>query len=284
MPAAQDETRTARPKEGTVADKPAALILAALGRAAAAPDGLPLFAAKAAGLFPATAPGKQAAQRCRDEGWLDVRTPAAEPPPDVGANGAAVLTRKKTKTPPETACLTEKGLAWLLDQGSPRAVLEDFVRVLEARQAQAADLLAAVRRLQAGFDALKANAEKVLARAAAPAAGPGESLLDRFLRFRGEAAAAPAPDADLGAAVLARLGQWGGGASEDCPLPELYRQVRAAAPAATVGAFHDALRRLHEAGRVYLHPWTGPLYELPEPPYALLVGHEVAYYASLRQG
>jgi len=30
-------------------------------------------------------------------------------------------------------------------------------------------------------------------------------------------------------------------------------------------------------------PWTGPLYDLPEPHFALLVGHEVAYYASSRR-
>ena len=40
---------------------------------------------------------------------------------------------------------------------------------------------------------------------------------------------------------------------------------------------------LHETSQVYLHPWTGPLYDIPEPPYALLVGHEVAYYASVRK-
>src|SRR5207248_1963500 len=84
--------------------------------------------------------------------------------------------------------------------------------------------------------------------------------------------------------VLARLGGWqGAGACEDCPLPELYRRVSADDPALTVGRFHDALRQLHEAGQVYLHPWTGPLYDIPEPPYALLVGHEVAYYASVRR-
>ena len=50
----------------------------------------------------------------------------------------------------------------------------------------------------------------------------------------------------------------------------------------TVGRFHDALRQLYEMNRVYLHPWTGPLYEIPEPLYALLAGHEIAYYASPR--
>jgi hypothetical protein len=179
------------------------------------------------------------------------------------------------------AALTEKGLAWLLEQASPRPVLEDFVRVLEARQAQAAELLAGVRRLQAGLDGLRGAAEKVLARVAAPAAGGGESLLGRFQRFHGEAG----PGADVESVVLARLAEWqAAGASEDCPLPDLYRAARAASPGVSVGGFHDALRRLHDAGRVYLHPWTGPLYDLPEPPYALLVGHEIAYYASARQG
>jgi hypothetical protein len=72
-------------------------------------------------------------------------------------------------------------------------------------------------------------------------------------------------------------------AAEDCPLPELYQQARQAAEGLTIGGFHDGLRRLHDAGLIYLHPWTGPLYALPEPPFALLVGHEIAYYASPRR-
>jgi hypothetical protein len=50
----------------------------------------------------------------------------------------------------------------------------------------------------------------------------------------------------------------------------------------SIGQFHDVLRRLHERDQVYLHPWTGPLYAMPEPQVALLVGHEIAYYASIR--
>ena len=54
-------------------------------------------------------------------------------------------------------------------------------------------------------------------------------------------------------------------------------------PGVTIGEFQDALRRLHDLGKIYLHPWTGPLYDIPEPSYALLVGHEIAYYASIRK-
>ena len=91
----------------------------------------------------------------------------------------------------------------------------------------------------------------------------------------------PEPDADLAPAILARLAGWSG--PTDCTLPELYRSLSGAGTPPTIGAFHDALRRLYDDGSVALHSWTGPLYALPEPAYALLVGHGVMYYASTRQ-
>ena len=82
--------------------------------------------------------------------------------------------------------------------------------------------------------------------------------------------------------LLEALDRWQrGNALGDCPLPVLYRSIKAESPWMTIGRFHDSLRGLHENRRVHLHPWTGPLHELPEPTYALLVGHEVAYYASV---
>jgi hypothetical protein len=88
---------------------------------------------------------------------------------------------------------------------------------------------------------------------------------------------------DAGRAIRVTLEAWHRcGALGDCPLPELFRRLRDALPSLTIGQFHDRLRLLHHEGAIYLHPWTGPLYELPEPAIALLVGHEIAYYASLR--
>jgi hypothetical protein len=87
---------------------------------------------------------------------------------------------------------------------------------------------------------------------------------------------------DLGPAILARLADWSGAAGEDCPLPELYRALSILDAPPSIGEFHDCLRKLHADGTVYLHPWTGPLYALPEPAYALLAGHNIAYYASQR--
>jgi len=234
-----------------MADKSTQMILDALGRAVAEPAGVPLHGSKAApGLFPTTAPGKQAAQRCKDEGFLQVTHTELG-----GTRGKGVQ---------EICALTDKGLAHLLSQVSPKQVLEDFVRALEARQNQVGDLVAAAQRTESSFHMLKANAEKVLHQVQAASS---------------ESATAPG----WARTVLDHLARWQAArASEDCPLPELYHKAREAAPTLTIGAFHDCLRRLHDQEQIYLHPWTGPLCEMPAPPYALLVGHEIAYYASRR--
>jgi hypothetical protein len=88
------------------------------------------------------------------------------------------------------------------------------------------------------------------------------------------------PSTDLAPALLAHLADHHG--PTDCTLPELFRALASDGPAPSIGAFHDCLRELHADGAVALHSWTGPLYALPEPQFALLVGHGIAYYASLR--
>ena len=72
-----------------------------------APDGLPLYASKAApGLFPATAAARTAAERACADGLLRVVAPDPKGKSDVVA-------------------VTDKGRAFLLEQSSPRQVLED---------------------------------------------------------------------------------------------------------------------------------------------------------------
>lgn len=233
------------------------VVLDALTRAVAGPDGLPLYASKAVGgLFTATASARKAAQQCKDEGWLRV-----------------VRTESRGKSSHEVCALTEKGLAYLLDQVDTRPILQELVRAIEERQAQLAELIDRTQQAQAGIDVLKSVAEQTLQRLQPPRLN------------------APAPTsnghggnhADASAVILAALTRWQTSrAMEDCPLVDLYQQAREEIPALTIGQFHDALRGLHEQQRIYLHPWTGPLYELPEPAFALLAGHEVAYYASKR--
>jgi hypothetical protein len=243
-----------------MADKLTPLMLDALGRAVAQPAGLPLHGGKgAAGLFPLSTLARQAAQRCKDEGLLHL-----------------VRTETKGKTAQEICALTEKGLAYLLSQVNPKQVLEDLVRALEARQGQVGELVATAQKTQESIEALRGIVARVL---------------DQLQHSAGRAVPLPCDKATTTlngsdtwvVSLLAHLrSHCSGGALEDCPLPELFRVARQTAPTLTIGHFHDALRRLHEQHQIYLHPWTGPLYEMPEPPLALLIGHEIAYYASPR--
>jgi HAMP domain-containing protein len=248
-----------------LADKSTRLIRDALGRAAAAPDGLALLGSKSEpGLFPPTALARAAADRCKDEGLLSV-----------------VRTEARGKQVREICALTEKGRHYLVRQSSPREVIEDFVRVLENRQTEAEALADAVAKMRQSLEGIRAAVEMVLPRLAGP-----HPALNGSTHMNG--LAAPPPTAStageaLIAEVKSRLAEWhaAAGASEDCPLPELYRRLESAGRT-SIGQFHDGLRQLHDDQTIYLHPWTGPLYALPEPAFALLVGHEIAYYASIR--
>jgi hypothetical protein len=241
-----------------LADISHALVFDALTRAATAPDGLPLFAPRSGpGLFAATAAGKSAAQRCKDEGLLHV-----------------LRSESKGKLSQEVCGLTDKGLAFLLQHANPRPVLEAFVAALRDRQGCLEAILDSVRHSQHDLEALRAGATKVLERLAREPQQPPASPWARNGCGHG---------GDVAAALRAQLTQWHeAGLLGDCPLPELFQRLRPACPTLTIGQFHDELRLLHRAQEIYLHPWTGPLYELPEPALALLVGHEIAYYASLR--
>jgi hypothetical protein len=247
-----------------LADKSTRLILDALSRAAAEPAGLPLYAQKSeSGLFPSTTVARVAADRAKADGLLHVV--------EHEANG------RKAR---EVGVLTDKGRQFLTQQASPRQVLEDFVRLLEDRQSAVAELSSAVTRVAAGLESMRATVEQVLPRLTNHHHSNGAPMTATLLPARPPITAAS--DA-LIADVKARLAEWhaASGASQDCPLPDLYRRL-GLKNQASVGLFHDALRQLHDDHQVYLHPWTGPLYALPEPAFALLVGHEVAYYASIR--
>jgi hypothetical protein len=280
---ARDDLR--QPKEGTMADKLTPLILIGLSRAAAA-AGLPLHGSRTApGLFPTSAAGKQAAQKCCDDGYLAAvpTEPAAAPTPAEGG-GTATAVRKKTA--PALFTITDAGLNFLLAQVSPKQVLEDFLRTLQARQGELAELCQLTRQALAATEALHGCVTRALDQLTAPCGAPGSNLKALFRSFLAEPrpdTAPPAAAPDIDPCVLAELQRWQqSGASEDYPLPQLYRHAAEHKSGLTIGQFHDALRRLRDSSKVYLHPWTGPLYDLPEPSHALLSGHGVAYYASVK--
>ena len=228
------------------------LVLNALQRAAVEPEGLALVGSRSAqGLFTATAAGKQAAQRCRDDGLLRV-----------------VRTEAKGKTPLEICALTEKGLSHLLEQTSPRPVLEALLAAIERCENKLRELVSGATQQHQHLQSLRTLAAKLLEQGGqhatvAPPSNGKHSTEDHVL------------DVLTGWHQAGRLG--------DCPLPDLFRRFKEASPKSTLGQFHDTLRSLLERRSIYLHPWTGPLFEIPEPALALLAGHEIAYYASLRE-
>ena len=227
-----------------MADLSHQLLLAALTRAAAEPGGLSLYAQKGEiGLFPATTKAKPLAERAKTEGLLRV-----------------VEFDNKNKGR-EVCVLTEKGMQLLVRQANPKQIVEDFVRVLEDRQAEVETLGDTVTRMADGLSAIQETLKHVLPRLTEKA-GAADGLI---------------------ADIKGRLAEWHASAeaSQDCPLPTLYTKLDAAGRA-SIGQFHDALRQLHDDHQIYLHPWTGALYAMPDPAYALLVGHEIAYYASGR--
>jgi DNA-binding PadR family transcriptional regulator len=229
------------------------LILAALQRAVAEPAGMALVGGRSApGLFSASAAGKQAAQRCKDDGLLRV-----------------VRTEAKGKSPREICALTEQGLQHLLRETSPRPVLDALLRAVERCQTKLDEFAVSADEQREHLSALRDIAVKILA----------QLPKTETLRLPWEANGQRRPEE----AVLDCLRAWNAGRQlGDCPLPELYRRAREAKPSLSLGQYHDALRGLHEKQAIYLHPWTGPLYEMSEPAAALLAGHEIAYYASLR--
>jgi len=231
-----------------LADTSTRLMVEALTRAAAEPDGLPLFAVRGQpGLFPRKATGETAARRCREEGLIAV-------------------------TDGHHAVITERGRKWLAEWSNPRQVIEDFLRVVERKQGQLSDLLVSVRQMAASLEALRGAVEHWAHTSTAPTSGHHVGPRSEW--------SVPVGVAD---GLIAILADWPGQAARDCSLPELYHRLNERFPSLTIGQFHDALRQLHAAGRIYLHPWTGPLYELPEPALALLVGHLIAFYVSLRE-
>jgi hypothetical protein len=258
-----------------VAEKHSQQITEALTKAAAHPDGLPLYAARSdSGLFPNTSAAKSAAQKCLDDGLLQ-----------------SIGTDARGKTPRQLYSLTDPGWEFLLAQVNPKQVLEDFVRVLEARRGEVGELVDTARRMADSLQGLKDAVARVLPvvtarRMPEPPVSrePQASALPFGSRLNGATALLEAPvQVDLAPLILARLADWSGAAGEDCPLPELYRSLSLIDAPPTIGEFHDCLRKLHADGAMYLHPWTGPLYALPEPAYALLAGHNIAYYASPRR-
>lgn len=239
-------------------------IAAGLTRALSAPQGLPLLAPRRSGLFTNTATGKQAAQAALEAGLLvQLRT----------------VTKGKTTTP--ICILSDRGLDFLRGLAPPRELIPHLTKAVEASGPELARLQHEVEQLRLAFENLR-NWLPTLLSGPTPSRPPAEVERNgSHLPAATPPRCSSPPDLDL--VLLEHLDRWQQHhAGDDCPLPELWRRAQQFDPDGTLGRFHDVIRRWHTSGLVHLHPWTGPLHELPEPGIALLVGHAIIYYVSRR--
>lgn len=71
------------------------------------------------------------------------------------------------------------------------------------------------------------------------------------------------------------------GEGGDCSLSDLYKNLQERVSPLTIGAFHDALRKLKKEGKLRLTHWALPLMEIPESDLAFVTSHKVMYYVDL---
>ncbi len=227
------------------------LVDAGLRRALVEPEGSLLHTSKEGepGLFPPTALGKRAAAKALLEGYLVLA-------PEVGVDAARI---------------SSKGRERIAQNLCPKTILDDFVRILEHRQGVAKQMLVGAQkqieqldRMQLGLTELRMA---ILKRDALSESAPPES---------------PTTESFEGEIVLVKARQILAVHERDFEtdylLFQLYDRLTEQIGPFSIGVFHDLLREWHGEGFVALHPWTGPLYQLPRPELALLIGHEIACY------
>jgi hypothetical protein len=186
----------------------------------------------------------------------------------------------KGKTEISWVRLTPRGVEWLHQHESPVVALHELRAALRAGSDHAPRW---ITEMQATLEAL---AERLTAEAQKQ-----QQRLDALTRRvevtlrRLEDAAPPLPRDVLEAhpwaidAVNYLDRRRNGGATSDCPLPELYEAVRKDPGGPGLGAFHEGLRRLYERKAVTLRP-AASLAELPQPEFALFDKGTVLYYAT----
>lgn len=247
-------------------DKVTEILVEALKRALGEPREQRLYrSGKLVGLFAGrTGNNGEAAGRALREGLLEV-----------------VRTETKGKVAIDWVRPTPHAVDFVHAQESPIQALRDLQDALRATRASVPDWLADMRRqLQDLSGRLTEEAGRWSHRLEVLGQRVEEALR------RAEARDAPkangqASNAEWATEALAYLDRRRqGGASDHCPLPELFAALRRQQPELSMKAFHEGLRRLHDRRALRLVPFVGLPTELPEPEYALLDGATVLYYVS----
>jgi hypothetical protein len=173
--------------------------------------------------------------------------------------------------------LTAKGVEYLYEHDSPRAILGEM-----------RDMLAAAR---SGIPMWQDEMLKSLERLGTHITEQMARYLEKLdaLSTRVEEALRRSDVSPELSASLQTLIPWGvdalkyldhrkaGGATSECPLPELFGAVRGKHPAIAIREFHDGLRRLADNRAVKLTPWAGPG-GIPQPEYAMMAAGKLMYH------
>ena len=264
---------------------PEELVLEAIQRALADPTPRKMHGTKAnPGIFLASsAAAKAAAQQCLDQGLIvpcSQQRTKSKATPLYGISPAGVSYLLDHDPLRQLLATTQEGVARLAQTSA------DCQQTLESVQEQAARLQEVVQHATARIQ--PPDVEKMLAAVRTAQGAAGGAAADRPL----------AGAAGLNGPLAGASGSRGGPAipqladellqhvqqhKRQSPLrpidlPQLFRFARSRQPALSLGQFHDLVRRLTEAGRIRLSPFTQAMYQLAEPECAMIIGREIMYY------
>jgi len=239
-------------------DARTAALVAALKEAMTRPEEQPLVkVGKLPGLFASRsgAVGEAAHQALRD-GLLEV-----------------VRTETKGKATTEWVRITPRGVQFVYQHESPRAVLEELLHLLR-HDSQAAPHWA--QELRAQLQGLINRYNDLLDRQLAVLAHLQHRVEEALRRIEAPASEPPMGPWQLDALAYLDQRKAAGGTSP-CQLPELFNALRTRHSTLDLAAFHSGLAELRERGALVLLPFEGHLSDLAEPEFALLEGPAVYY-------
>lgn len=230
-------------------------------RAALARDEIRLYrTSKQEGLFASrTGPSGEAAELALREGLLEHTT-----------------TEKTGRFEYELVRITPQGVEYLYQHDSPRAVLSELRTMLHSARM---GIPIWQDKMLSSLEKLAGNITEEMARYL----GRLEGLTQRVEETLKKIEVTPTLSANLQALV-----PWGvdaltyldrrkqGGATEECPMPELFGAIRARHEQITLRDFYDGLRRLADNKAVRLMPYAGPG-AIPQPEFALMDDGRLMY-------
>ena len=205
---------------------------------------------------------KAAAALCVENGWL---APTGEK-------------QGKGKTAKDLYRITPAGIEYALQHSEALTLLRELLGASDA-------LREALRSIQGKLDEASQglNAQNgVLGQLRERVSPPDLSAVLEAVAAVPASPVTVAHDNWLAAAVDFLRGYRRRNPQQRCPLPELYRHV-SRSNSISIGRFHDGLRQLVREQRIALHPYTGPMYQLKDEQYALLLGQEIKFYADIKQ-